>query len=216
MKLHFDPLSPPSRAVTFFLYDQGIAFDQHLIDLSSGEQFVEDFGRLNPSRQVPVLEDDHFILTESSAILRYLGVKTARAYPTEAQNRARVDETMDWFSTHFHTFFGLLTVYPQFLPKVAVLGGEAIKPLARAGVTKYFDVLDQRLADGRTFVCGTNVTLADYTGLVYASLGEATRFDYSAWPNVRLWMERMKQRPGYFPAFDRWDQVFGLTRTRAA
>lgn len=216
MKLYFDPLSPASRTVTFFLHDQAIAFDEHLIDLSRGGQFVEEFARLNPNRQVPVLEDGGFILTESSAILRYLGQKTARAYPTEVRDRARVDEAMDWFSTHFHTFFGVLTVYPQFLPKVAVLGAEGIKPLAQAGVTKYFDVLDQRFADGRSFVCGTNVTLADYTGLVYASLGEATRFDYSAWPNVRRWMQRMKQRPGYAAAFGSWDQAFGLVRSQAA
>ena len=39
--------------------------------------------------------DDGFRLTESSAILKYLAEKTgSRAYPTGAQQRARVNEVM--------------------------------------------------------------------------------------------------------------------------
>ena len=54
------------------------------------------------------------MLTESSAILKYLADKTGSpAYPKDLQKRARVNERMDWINTQLcrDLVYGL--VYPQ-------------------------------------------------------------------------------------------------------
>ena len=79
-----------------------------MVDLFTGEQYQAPFEKLNPSHQVPVLEDGDFRLTESSAILKYLADKTGSpAYPKDPQKRARVNERMDWFNTGFYRDYSL-------------------------------------------------------------------------------------------------------------
>lgn len=49
-------------------------------------------------------------------------------------------------------------------------------------------------------MCGQEITLADYMGAAYLTVGEVTRIDYSAFPNVVRWLSSMKARPS-------WDTV---------
>ena len=66
---------------------------------------------------MPVLEDGDFRLTESSAILKYLADKMdSPPYPKDLKERARVNESMDWFNTNLYRDFGYGVVYPQIFP----------------------------------------------------------------------------------------------------
>ena len=40
-----------------FIAENGIAVDEQMVDLMAGEHYQEPFTAINPSRQVPVLED---------------------------------------------------------------------------------------------------------------------------------------------------------------
>ena len=71
-----------------------------VVDLFTGEHTQPPFEAINPNHLVPVLEDGDFRLTESSAILKYLADKTGSPlYPKDLQQRARVNERMDWVNT---------------------------------------------------------------------------------------------------------------------
>ena len=58
MKLYMHPVSMTSRPVRLFIAENGIAVDEQVVDLMVGEHYQEPFTSINPSRQVPVLEDD--------------------------------------------------------------------------------------------------------------------------------------------------------------
>src|SRR5262247_953647 len=117
MKLHFHPVSTASRPVVLFCAEAKIAYDPVIVDLMSGEHMKEPFLTLNPSHMVPVLEDGDFVLTESSAILKYLADKVdSPAYPKDLKVRARVNEMMDWLNVNFYRDFGYGLVYPQLFP----------------------------------------------------------------------------------------------------
>lgn len=67
---------------------------------------TEEFGKINPAKQVPALyESDGFSLAESHSINRYL-VKTSEnpkvkdLYPKDPRLRAKVDEYLDWNHTN--------------------------------------------------------------------------------------------------------------------
>ena len=53
---------------------------------------------------------------------------------------------------------------------------------------------DRWLGDNR-YVCGERLTIADYLGIAQLTFGEVARLDYSRWPKVAKWIERMKDRP---------------------
>ena len=76
MQLYCHPASTTSRMVMLFAAEQKIPLEIKVVDLFTGEHQGEAFKKINPSGLVPALQDDQLILTESSAILKYLAEKT--------------------------------------------------------------------------------------------------------------------------------------------
>jgi len=82
MKLYMHPVSMTSRPVRLFIAEHNIPADEVTVDLMKGDHYKPPFTTINPNRQVPVLEDEGFRLTECSAILKYLADKVSSpAYP---------------------------------------------------------------------------------------------------------------------------------------
>ena len=91
MKLYYHPVSTVSRPVLLLISEAAIKVDLEVVDLFGGAHLKQPFAAINPSRQVPVLDDDGFVLTESSAILKYLAEKVgAPTYPSDLRQRARI------------------------------------------------------------------------------------------------------------------------------
>jgi glutathione S-transferase len=66
------------------------------VDIFAGETLTDEYGRLNPARETPVLglEADE-VIVQSNAVLWYLGEGTAYL-PTDALGRARVVQWLDF------------------------------------------------------------------------------------------------------------------------
>src|SRR3954453_12930056 len=65
-------------------------YERVAIDIFAGDTLTDEFARLNPLRETPVLElDDGRILTQSNAILWHLGVGTPWL-PDDAYEQGRV------------------------------------------------------------------------------------------------------------------------------
>lgn len=201
MKLYYHPVSTVSRPVLMLIAEASIAVELEVVDLFSGAHLKPPFCDFNPSRQVPVLDDDGFVLTESSAILKYLAEKVgAPSYPKDLRQRARVNERMDWFNTGLYRDLGYGLIYPQCLPhhkrpdeKVQA----AVLAWAKERSRGWLDVLDKHLIGGNAFVCGESLTIADYLGAAYLTLGEVVHLDYAPWRNVTRWLDAMKARPSW-------------------
>src|SRR2546429_2242685 len=117
MKLYMHPVSMTSRPVRLFIAEHNIPVDEVTVDLMKGDHLKPPFTTVNPNRQVPVLEDDGFRLTECSAILKYLADKVSSpAYPKDLKQRAKVNEMMDWLNTQFYRDYGYGLIYPQLFP----------------------------------------------------------------------------------------------------
>ena len=117
MKVYCHPASTTSRPIMLFVLENGIKADFQVVDLFTGEHYKPPYEAINPNRLVPVLEDGDFILTESSTILKYLADKIdSPAYPKDLQQRARVNERMDWINTQMCRDLAYGFVYPQIFP----------------------------------------------------------------------------------------------------
>lgn len=206
MKLYYDPMSTTSRPVTLFLLDHDIPVELEVIELFADQHHSAEYARVNPNQIVPFLVDGDFGLGESSAILKYLAEKTGSpAYPSELKARARVNAAMDWFNTQLRRDFNMCLVYPQVLPPGHVPDVDTGWGLEAS--RRWLTVLDRHMIGDRRYVCGDEITLADYLGIAYVTLAELIAFDYSPWPNVARWIARMKTRPGWAAAnagFNGW------------
>lgn len=197
MKLYFHPASTCSRTVVLFAAESGIAYDPVVVDILNGAQFGEAFLAVNPKSMVPVLDDDGFVLSESAAILLYLAEKHGSpALPADLAGRARMHEVMHWLNCDFYKDWGYGLIYPQVFPHHVRQPIEANDVVIRWGqgkVQRHLDYLDQKLlGDGRPYMTGDRLTLADYHAAGLFSAGELIRMDLTPWPNVAAWYGRMQ------------------------
>jgi len=202
MKLYTFPASPLCRPIAMFIADHGINVEEQIVDLMAGEQYGPDFTAINPNNAVPVLDDGAFRLTEGSAILKYLAdVVGSPAYPKPLQARARVNSAMDWVNTGLYRSFGYNLCYPQLLPHVKWPDPTAQSLVLSAGQAasrKLLGVMNDHLLGGQnTWLCGTDITIADYFASGILSMGELTGCDFSPWPNVARWYKRMQALPNW-------------------
>lgn len=69
LKLYFDLLSQPSRALYIFFKMCNIPFEEQLVNLGKLEHYNPKFEAINPFKKVPVIEHNNFKLTERYYIL---------------------------------------------------------------------------------------------------------------------------------------------------
>lgn len=202
MKLYIHKVAVFSRPITLFAAENKL--DAEIIDVEvfAGECQQEAFAKLNRSKQIPVLEDDGFYLTECSAILKYLADKiNSLAYPKDLKKRARVNEAMDWLNTGFYREYGYHLIYPQILPNHKRQTEEVNRATVEWGRDKapfWLDVLNSHwLGGGNRHLCGNEITIADYFGAGPLTVGELIGIKFDKYPNLARWVETMKSLPSW-------------------
>ena len=209
IKLHHDPISTTSRPVLLFLAEHDLPVEKIVVSLTGGEHKSDEYKAINPSQAVPALVDDDLSIGECSAILKYLAdLAGSPAYPLDLKARARINAMMDWFNTGFAKDFHASHCYLQMFPQYRLESPAAQSVVVKRGLQnsrRWLSILnDDLLVHGGDYLLGRELTIADYLGACYVSVGDAVNFDLSPWPRVAAWIERMRARPSWldvFPAF---------------
>lgn len=198
------PVSNTSRPVRMFIADNNLPVEEEVVDLMTGAHHQEPYASMNPNRLVPMLDDDGFRLTESSAILKYLAEKfDLPAYPKDLRKRAKVNELMDWFNTNFYRDYAYGVVYPQVFPHHKRPTEEIHKGTIAWGkelTRKWLQVLnDHWLGKGNKYLTGDDITIADYFGAALLTCGDPIRTEFTGYPNIQAWLDRMAQTKSWKP-----------------
>jgi glutathione S-transferase len=187
-----------TRPVRLFIAENHIPCEEQLVDILVGEHLRPPYSTLNPNKLVPMLEDGDLRLTESSAILKYLADKIdSPAYPKDLARRAKVNELMDWFNTNFYRDFGYGMAYPQIFPHHKRPTDEVQEATINWGKERaqgWLAILDSHwLGPDKPYLCGDEITIADYFGSCLVTLGEVIRCDFTQYPNISRWLGNMKK-----------------------
>jgi glutathione S-transferase len=197
LKLYMHPASTTSRSVSLFIAEKKLPVTQQVVDLMTGEHYKDEYTAVNPSHLVPTLEDGDFRLTESSAILKYLASRfDAPEYPRDLKKRAKVDEAMDWFNTQFIRDFGYGLLYPQLFAHHKRPTAEQHAGVITWGKDKarvWLGVLDRNIIGNRPYVCGDEITIADYFGACFVTAGEIIGCTFEDFPNVKRWLDNVRK-----------------------
>ncbi len=198
MKLYMHPVSNTTRPVRMFIQDNNLPVEEEVVDLMTGAHHQEPYISINPNRQVPTLVDGDLIMGESSAILKYLADKfDLAAYPKDLKMRAKVNEMMDWFNTHFYHDYAYGLVYPQVFPHHKRPSDEIQKGTlewAKEKTKGWLQVLnDHILGKGNKYLTGNQMTIADYFGAALLTCGEPIRTSFKDYPNIEAWLKRMAE-----------------------
>nr|XP_046241813.1 glutathione S-transferase theta-3-like [Scatophagus argus] len=203
MELYLDLHSQPCRSVFLFAKVNGIPFELKFVDLTAGQQYSEEFGKISIIRKIPVMKDGSFILTESVAILKYMVQKYSSSvadhwYPADLQQRARVNEYLSWqhmnLRSHGSKVFLLRTLFP------IIMGSEAPKEKMDAAIedlNQSLNLLEEKFLQNKPFIVGDKISLADLVAVVEIMQPVGSGLDvFEGRPKLGAWRGRVKKELG--------------------
>lgn len=200
-KLYILEVSNTSRPIRALIAEYKLPIEEVALDFYKGEHAKEPYTLLNPNALVPTLDDDGFVLTESSAIMKYLADKyDLPLYPKGLKERAKVNELMDWFNTGFYRDYGYNVVYPQIYahhkrPDDATHQGTI--EWGKTNTRKWLTVLNDHWLGKKKFLTGDKMTIADIFGYALITCGMVTRDQFKDFPNIERWIKEVENLPSW-------------------
>jgi glutathione S-transferase len=197
MLLYNSTVSGNCYKVRLLLAHLGIDYEVQEVDVVDRSNRPELLGGLNPALRVPTLVlDDGRPLGESGAILWYFGEGT-RFVPDDRYERAQV---LQWMFFEQYDHEPSIAVV-RFLLAYSGLPREQVAERAEARRPAGYRALDamERHLDGRTFLVGDGLTLADIALYAYTHVAGEGEFDLAPYPAIRSWLERVAAEPGHVP-----------------
>ena len=193
IKLYRHELSGHAHRVELFLSLLGLDHELVNVDLVNGEHKQEAFRALNPFGQVPVIDDDGTVVSDSNAILVYLAKKygTATWLPDDAEGAAHVTR---WLSIAA----GPVAFGPATARLITIFGAPLDAERAKTIAYGLFDVMEQELAT-RDWLAGTSVTIADIAGYSYIAHAPEGDVSLEPYPHIRAWLKRIEGLEGFVP-----------------
>ena len=174
------------------LEEVGLPYRVHALDHAGGELDGDAYRRISPFRQVPVIDDDGFVLAESAAVVLYLAEKAGRLIPADVQGRTRV---VQW------CFAAVSTVEPTLvcLDLISIFDSDRTAHKVTAEVRKlagrWLGDIERRLQDREWIACA-DFTVAD---IMMAGVLRSIRKTelMEPFPMVKAYYERCQARPAW-------------------
>ncbi len=191
LKIHYHPLSTFARRVRIALIEKNIPAELVEVDMVARAHRSPAYLALNPYGRVPTLEEDGFILYESTAILEYLEAThpTPPLVPGDARGHALVSMHMKLCDLQMSRQTGTIIFPKRFLPKER--WDEPAMAQAKKDIEKHLAILETQVK-GRQYLVADRYSLAEvcYTPFVeFLPLMEIVPP-----PAVAAWIARMLER----------------------
>jgi glutathione S-transferase len=184
------------------LEETGLPYRVHALDHTGGELDGDAYSRISPFHQVPVIDDDGFVVAESAAVVLYLAEKAGKLIPDDVQGRTRVAQ---W------CFAAVSSVEPTLvcLDLIEIFdSGKAahkLKEEVRKLAGRWLDGVERRL-EGREWIACAEFTVADI--MMTCVLRGIRKTDLmEPYPLVKAYYERAQARPA-------WQRTLGLYAER--
>ncbi len=209
IKLYGAGYSNNVNKVRFVANALGVEYELNQVDLFQGQQYSEEFLRLNPVGKVPVMQDGSFTLFESMAISRYLANKEgSNLYPQDLQQRAVVDQWIDFCDIHVQGAFSRVAFNRLIAPQVGAEVDQNSLNFGLEMLEKYFPVLDAQFGQSK-YLAGSELTLADINLLAILDPAEVAGVDFSSHQNLQSWFQNMKQQEFYTKCHSDFKETLG-------
>jgi glutathione S-transferase len=184
------------------LEETGLPYRVHALDHTGGELDGDAYRRISPFRQLPVIDDDGFVVAESAAVVLYLAEKAGKLIPGDFQGRTRV---VQW------CFAAVSTVEPTLicLDVIDIFDSGKTAHNLKADVRKlagrWLGDVERRLED-RAWIACADFTAADI--MMFGVLRHIRKTDLmEPFPKLKTYYERCQARPA-------WQRTLGLYAER--
>ncbi len=168
LKLFYSP-NACSLAAHIALTEAGAEFQAVRVDLKSGEQRGPAYLAINPKGRVPALVTPRGILTENPVILGWIATMYPDAHLKPAGDFFNFSEMQAfnmYLANTLHVTFAHLFRTERYADSDAARA--EIKTKVPSSLAQQWLLVEDRLADGRPWVCGEQYTVADPYLYVFA------------------------------------------------
>lgn len=193
INLYYHPLSGHSHRVRLFLSILGVRYELNQINFRGGENRSQEFLKLNPFGQVPVLEDDGIFVSDSNAILVYL----AKRYGDHSwlpETPAGAAAVQRWLSVAA----GEMTAGPARARQVTVFAANYDAKEVLAAAHGILALVDKELA-GTGWIAAIHPTIADIALYSFIANAPEGNVDLSAYRKICDWLLGVEAIKGFVP-----------------
>src|ERR687885_441033 len=194
INLYYWP-TPNGKKVAIFLEETGLPYDLVPVDITAGEQFDEEFLRINPNNKMPAIVDpegpdgEPISVFESGAILIYLAEKAKKFWPTSPRERYVALQWLMFQMAHVGPMLGQAHHFRRYAPEEIPYAIDRYTNEA----ARLYGVMDERLSEAEYFADEYSIAdMAIYPWLVSHENQGQRMEDY---PNLKRWFEGVGSRP---------------------
>jgi GST-like protein len=191
--------TPNGRKISIALEELGLDYEVHEINIGKDEQHSPDFLKISPNNKIPAIvdRDNGQALMESGAILLYLAEKTGKLMPTGDADRWATIEWLMWQMGGLGPMLGQAHHFLRNNRGKAPYAEERYHNEAQ----RLYGVLNRRL-EGRDFIAGDGLTVADLATWPWVSRFEWHEVDLNKFANVRRWYLALAEREAFQRGYD--------------
>ena len=194
--LYNSPVSGNCYKVRLLLAHVGVPYERRDVDVVDRSNRRELLGSLNPALRVPTLVlDDGRALAESGAILWYFGEGT-QFVPEDPYERAQVLQWMFFEQYDHEPAIAVARFWLRYSGRPELFADRRDERTA-AGY-RALDAMERHL-DGRSWLVGDGMTLADIALYAYTHVADEGGFELGGYPAIRAWLARVAAAPGHVP-----------------
>lgn len=191
LRLHSHPLSTFARRVRIALLEKKIPHELVTVDMVAKQHKSPEYLALNPYGRVPTLEEDGFVVYESTAILEYLELTRPDPplVPADPRGRALLEMHVKLCDLELARNTSTIIFPKRFLPKER--WDERAMTQAKATIEKHLGIAEAQLG-AKQWMVSDRYSMVEvcYTPFVqFLELMEITPP-----PAVAAWVERMLWR----------------------
>lgn len=172
-----------------------IPFQIHEVDILKGESRTPEFLALNPNGKVPALRlDTGQLISESNAILFFV----AEGTDLLPEDRFCKAEMLQWMFFEQYSHEPYIAV-ARFWLKIMKGGRELKAHLLDDWWERGYQALSvmEKHLEAHDFFAANRYTIADIALYAYTHVAEDGEFEFTDFPRIRLWMERVQNQPGH-------------------
>ena len=197
MLLYNSQVSGNCYKVRLLLAHLGIEYERQELSVADRSNRSDVLGGLNPALRVPTLVlDDGRSLGESGAIIWFFGEGT-RFVPDDPFERAQVLQWMFFEQYDHEPAIAVVRFWLAYSGRPREEFADRLDERVAAGY-RALDALERHL-DGRTWLVGAGMTLADIALYAYTHVAGEGGFELERYPAIGAWLERVASEPRHVP-----------------
>jgi glutathione S-transferase len=195
MLLYNSQVSGNCYKVRLLFAHLGLDYEREELSVTDRSNRPEVLGGLNPALRVPTLVlDDGRSLGESGAIIWHFGEGT-RFVPDDPFERAQVLQWMFFEQYDHEPAIAVVRFWLRYSDRPREDFADRLDERVAAG-HRALDTL-QRHLDGRAWLVGDGMTLADIALYGYTHVAAEAGFEMERYPAIGAWLERVASEPGH-------------------